>query len=96
LLPSTIQTAIGSGPECSIAHPQGVPDPNVKREADWNGNRQRRLQVGPAGHIPVHEHLRTNIANIFGFGKLQQAPGFSHTAFNDFEIVAVNLLEGQE
>lgn len=45
------------------------------------------------GYILVDEKLRTNLAHIFALGDCNRRGGFTHTAYNDFEIVAANLLE---
>lgn len=47
-----------------------------------------------AGYIPVDEELRTNVAHIWALGDCNRRGGFTHTSYNDFEIVAANLLEG--
>ena len=46
------------------------------------------------GYIPVDDQLRTNVAHIWALGDCNRRGGFTHTAYNDFEIVAANLLEG--
>lgn len=52
------------------------------------------IQIDGAGYIPVNEQLRTNVAHIWALGDCNRRGGFTHTAYNDFEIVAANLLEG--
>jgi pyruvate/2-oxoglutarate dehydrogenase complex dihydrolipoamide dehydrogenase (E3) component len=47
-----------------------------------------------AGHILVDEYLSTNVAGIWALGECNGRGAFTHTAFNDFEIVAANLLDG--
>lgn len=49
-----------------------------------------------AGYIPVNEQLRTNLPHIWALGDCNRRGGFTHTAYNDFEIVAANLLEGAD
>jgi pyruvate/2-oxoglutarate dehydrogenase complex dihydrolipoamide dehydrogenase (E3) component len=46
------------------------------------------------GYITVDDELRTNIPGIWTLGDCNGKGGFTHTAYNDFEIVAANLLEG--
>ncbi|UWZ82657.1 FAD-containing oxidoreductase [Occallatibacter riparius] len=46
------------------------------------------------GYIPVDEQLRTNVHNIFALGDCNGRAAFTHTAYNDYEIVADNLLNG--
>jgi pyruvate/2-oxoglutarate dehydrogenase complex dihydrolipoamide dehydrogenase (E3) component len=45
------------------------------------------------GCIVVDNQLRTNVAGIWALGDCNGRGGFTHTAYNDFEIVAGNLLE---
>jgi pyruvate/2-oxoglutarate dehydrogenase complex dihydrolipoamide dehydrogenase (E3) component len=46
------------------------------------------------GYIPVDEGLATNVPGIFALGDCNARGAFTHTAYNDFEIVAANLLDG--
>lgn len=46
------------------------------------------------GYITVDEQLRTNVPGIWALGDCNGRGAFTHTAYNDFEIVAANLLDG--
>jgi pyruvate/2-oxoglutarate dehydrogenase complex dihydrolipoamide dehydrogenase (E3) component len=46
------------------------------------------------GYITVDDQLRTNIPGIWALGDCNGRGGFTHTSYNDFEIVAANLLDG--
>jgi pyruvate/2-oxoglutarate dehydrogenase complex dihydrolipoamide dehydrogenase (E3) component len=46
------------------------------------------------GYIPVDDHLATNVPGIWALGECNGRGAFTHTAYNDFEIVAANLLDG--
>lgn len=46
------------------------------------------------GYIAVDDELRTNIPGIWALGDCNGRGGFTHTSYNDFEIVAANLLDG--
>jgi len=48
------------------------------------------------GFITVDDQLRTNVPGIFALGDCNGRGAFTHTAWNDFEIVAANLLDGGE
>ena len=54
------------------------------------------VQIDSAGYIPVDEQLHTNIPHIWALGDCNRRGGFTHSAYNDFEIVAANLLEGDD
>ena len=46
------------------------------------------------GFITVDEQLRTNVPWIFALGDCNGRGAFTHTSYNDYEIVAANLLDG--
>ncbi|MGC2636786.1 MAG: FAD-containing oxidoreductase [Acidobacteriaceae bacterium] len=54
------------------------------------------VKTGSGGYIPVDEGLRTNVPHIWALGDCNGHGGFTHTAYNDYEIVASNLLEGAD
>jgi pyruvate/2-oxoglutarate dehydrogenase complex dihydrolipoamide dehydrogenase (E3) component len=45
------------------------------------------------GYIAVDDQLRTNVAGIWAMGDVNGRGGFTHTSYNDFEIVDANVLE---
>ncbi|MCH9733852.1 MAG: FAD-containing oxidoreductase [Actinomycetia bacterium] len=45
------------------------------------------------GYIVVDEHLRTSVDHIWAMGDCNGRGAFTHTSYNDFEIVAANLLD---
>jgi pyruvate/2-oxoglutarate dehydrogenase complex dihydrolipoamide dehydrogenase (E3) component len=54
------------------------------------------IATDPRGNISVNDRLETNVANIWALGDCNGHGGFTHTAYNDFEIVADNLLAGAD
>jgi pyruvate/2-oxoglutarate dehydrogenase complex dihydrolipoamide dehydrogenase (E3) component len=46
------------------------------------------------GYIRVDDGLATNVRGIWAMGDCNGRGAFTHTAYNDFEIVAANLLDG--
>jgi pyruvate/2-oxoglutarate dehydrogenase complex dihydrolipoamide dehydrogenase (E3) component len=46
------------------------------------------------GYITVDDELRTNVPGIWALGDCNGRGAFTHTAYNDYEIVAANLLDG--
>ncbi len=46
------------------------------------------------GYIKVDDQLRTNLSGVWALGDCNGKGAFTHTAYNDFEIVAANLLDG--
>ena len=45
------------------------------------------------GYITVNDRLETNVPGIWALGDCNGKGAFTHTAYNDFEIVASNLLD---
>jgi pyruvate/2-oxoglutarate dehydrogenase complex dihydrolipoamide dehydrogenase (E3) component len=45
------------------------------------------------GYIQVDDQLRTNVAGVWAMGDCNGRGAFTHTSWNDFEIVAANLLD---
>jgi pyruvate/2-oxoglutarate dehydrogenase complex dihydrolipoamide dehydrogenase (E3) component len=50
--------------------------------------------VDAKGFIEVDDQLRTRAIGIWALGDCNGRGAFTHTAWNDFEIVAANLLDG--
>ena len=49
------------------------------------------VETDHAGFIKVDDELRTNVSGIWALGDCNGKGAFTHTAYNDFEIVAANL-----
>ena len=47
------------------------------------------------GYITVDDQLATNVPGIWAIGDCNGRGAFTHTSYNDFEILAANLLDGQ-
>jgi pyruvate/2-oxoglutarate dehydrogenase complex dihydrolipoamide dehydrogenase (E3) component len=48
------------------------------------------------GYITVDDELRTSTAGIWALGDCNGRGAFTHTSWNDYEIVAANLLDGEQ
>ena len=51
------------------------------------------VQTDARGFIVVDDQLRTNVEHIWAMGDCNGRGAFTHTSYNDFEIVAANLLD---
>lgn len=58
------------------------------------GLEQAGIEVDARGYIKVDETLQTSAANCYALGDCNGRGAFTHTAYNDYEIVADNLLDG--
>jgi pyruvate/2-oxoglutarate dehydrogenase complex dihydrolipoamide dehydrogenase (E3) component len=52
------------------------------------------IETDQRGYIKVDEELRTTNPGVWALGDCNGKGAFTHTAYNDFEIVADNLLNG--
>jgi len=53
------------------------------------------VAVDERGYIKVDDGLATSVPGIWALGDCNGKGAFTHTAYNDFEIVAANLLDGE-
>jgi pyruvate/2-oxoglutarate dehydrogenase complex dihydrolipoamide dehydrogenase (E3) component len=53
------------------------------------------VETDARGYIKVDDGLATNVPGIWAVGDCNGRGAFTHTAYNDFEIVAANLLDGE-
>lgn len=60
------------------------------------GLTQAGISTDARGYITVDDRLQTSVAGIYALGDCNGRGAFTHTAYNDFEIVAANLLDGED
>lgn len=58
------------------------------------GLGQAGVTTDARGYIVVDDELRTSAPGIWALGDANGRGAFTHTAYNDYEIVAANLLDG--
>lgn len=51
------------------------------------------VQTDKRGYIVVDDQCRTNVEHIWAMGDCNGRGAFTHTSYNDYEIVAANLLD---
>ena len=54
------------------------------------------VEMDAHGYISVDDRLQTNVPGIWALGDCNGRGAFTHTSYNDFEIVAENLLDGAD
>jgi pyruvate/2-oxoglutarate dehydrogenase complex dihydrolipoamide dehydrogenase (E3) component len=52
------------------------------------------IECDARGFIKVDDRLRTNVPGVWALGDVNGRGAFTHTSWNDYEIVAANLLDG--
>ena len=58
------------------------------------GLEKAGVVVDRRGYVQVDDQLRTNVPGIYALGECNGRGAFTHTSYNDYEIVAANLLTG--
>ena len=64
-----------------------------KPNTDDLGLDKAGVEVDERGYVRVDDELKTNVDGIWALGDCNGKGAFTHTAYNDFEIVAANLLD---
>jgi pyruvate/2-oxoglutarate dehydrogenase complex dihydrolipoamide dehydrogenase (E3) component len=65
-----------------------------KPNTDDLGLDKAGVKTDSRGYITVDDELRTSIPGIWALGDCNGKGAFTHTSYNEFEIVAANLLDG--
>ena len=60
------------------------------------GLERAGVETDAKGYIKVDDRLATNVEGIWALGDCNGRGAFTHTAWNDYEIVAANLLDGAD
>ncbi len=88
------------GTNCTIAEPR-ISGSHVllavgrTPNTDDLGLDEIGVKLDEHGYIAVDDQLRTSVSNIWALGDCNGRGGFTHTSYNDFEIVAANILDGE-
>lgn len=57
------------------------------------GLEKARIETNERGYIQVDDQLETNVPGVWAIGDCNGKGAFTHTSYNDYEIVAANLLD---
>jgi len=57
------------------------------------GLEKAGIEIDDRGYIAVDDQLQTNVEGIWALGDCNRKGAFTHTSYNDFEIVAANLFD---
>ncbi len=63
--------------------------------SDQIGADKAGLELDDNGYIKVDDHLRTNVEGVFALGDVNGKGAFTHTSYNDYQIIADNLDGGK-
>src|SRR5262245_25816277 len=78
------KTVIGSHTLLAVGRVPNTNDLDLERAG---------IQADERGYIQVDDELRANVPGIYALGDCNGRGAFTHTAYNDYEIVAGNLLD---
>ena len=57
------------------------------------GTDKAGLETDARDFIPVDDQLRTNVPGIWAIGDVNGRGAFTHTSYNDYEVLAANMFE---
>ena len=60
------------------------------------GLREAGIQADERGYIKVDDECRTSAEGVWALGECNGKGAFTHTSYNDYEIVAANLFDGDK
>jgi pyruvate/2-oxoglutarate dehydrogenase complex dihydrolipoamide dehydrogenase (E3) component len=91
---------VGVGVDCTAGAPEIVGSHILiatgrRPNTDDLGLDKAGIATDKRGYITVDDRLETNVPGIFALGDCNGRGAFTHTAYNDFEIAAANLLDDE-
>jgi pyruvate/2-oxoglutarate dehydrogenase complex dihydrolipoamide dehydrogenase (E3) component len=94
-------TDVCVGVDCETGEPEIVGSHVLlavgrRSNTDDLGLEAAGIEVNKRGNIVVDESLETTAHGVWALGDCNGKGAFTHTAYNDFEIVAANLLDGEK
>jgi len=96
-------TSHGEGVAVSLDCPEGPPvvvgsdlllAVGRRPNTDDLGLDRAGIRTDARGYVVVDESLATSVPGIWALGDCNGRGAFTHTSYNDYEIVAANLLDG--
>lgn len=65
-----------------------------KPQTEYLGLENTAVKCDDHGHVLVDEFLETDAKNVYALGDVKGGPAFTHIAYNDYVVVANNIIEG--
>jgi pyruvate/2-oxoglutarate dehydrogenase complex dihydrolipoamide dehydrogenase (E3) component len=84
----------GAGQPQAVSVDQVLVATGRRPNTDDLGLEAAGVETDARGFIVVDDRCRTSAPHIWALGEVNGRGAFTHTAYNDFEIVAANLLDG--
>jgi pyruvate/2-oxoglutarate dehydrogenase complex dihydrolipoamide dehydrogenase (E3) component len=97
---SALPNGVAVGMECHTGEPEVMGSHVLvavgrRPNTDDLGLDKTGIETNERGYIPVDDGLATTAKGVWAIGECNGRGAFTHTAFNDYEIVAANLLDGE-
>jgi len=94
------ERGVSVGIDCAEGEPESVGSHILlavgrRPNTDDLGLEEAGVTTDARGNITVDDSLATNVPGVWALGDCNGRGAFTHTAYNDFEIVAGNLLKGE-
>jgi pyruvate/2-oxoglutarate dehydrogenase complex dihydrolipoamide dehydrogenase (E3) component len=91
---------VAVGVNCSSGPPEAIGSDVLlavgrRPNTDDLGLDKAGIATDDRGYITVNDRLETNVPGVWALGDCNGRGAFTHTAYNDYEIVAANLLDGE-
>lgn len=64
-----------------------------KPQTERLGLENTGIKCDDKGHIKVNDFLETAVKNVYALGDVKGGPAFTHISYNDYVVVAANLLD---
>jgi pyruvate/2-oxoglutarate dehydrogenase complex dihydrolipoamide dehydrogenase (E3) component len=95
------EAGVAVGMECATGAPEVVGSDVLlavgrRPNTDDLGLERVGVAMDARGFIQVDDSLATNVPGVWALGECNGHGAFTHTAYNDFEIAAANLLDGEQ
>ncbi len=89
---------VAAGVDCTSGAPEVIGSDVLlatgrRPNTDDLGLDKAGVKTDARGYIEVDDALRTSVPHIFAMGDCNGRGAFTHTSYNDFEIVAANLID---
>lgn len=92
----SVTAALGEGREERVIGERLLIGLGRRPNSDDLGLDEAGIETGEHGHIRVDERLRTTADGVWALGDVNGEGAFTHTAYNDFQIVADQLFGSGE
>ncbi len=92
---------VAAGVECTDGPPEVVGSHVLlavgrRPNTDDLGLDAAGVWMDARGYVTVNDKLETNVPGIWAMGDCNGRGAFTHTSYNDYEIIAANLLDGDD